>query len=263
MFAVLIALCVVVAILCVLVVGLLLSHGAILRQLHEAGAGLEPLQSSAGQGNRPATAGHEQRAVASAGHRPDHRQASDLSGLSPSGSAITVGLATARQPTLLAFLSTGCTTCAGFWDAFGSGQAGALDERGIRLVIVTRGADGESPAEVRRLAPPDITTVQSNAAWQDYDVPANPYFVLIGTGGTVAGEGAAPGWPALLNLLQRTEADGTLPTGPAIRGRDRGRGRARPSRIDRSDEHLAQVGIGPGHESLYPTDASAPSAPRD
>ena len=241
LFAVVVALAFVVAMLSVLVVGLLVSHGAILRRLHALDAGAPPVPADAVAAGAMAPPANIDR--------PDHRIASDVTGLSPVGSAVSVGLASARQPTLLAFLSTGCTTCAGFWDAFRTGQAAALDERGIRLVIVTRGVDGESPAEVRRLAPAEVTTVQSNAAWSDYDVPANPYFVLVGAGGTVAGEGTAPGWPALLNLLQRAEADGTLPTGRPIRRR------GRTSRLDRSDEHLARVGIGPGHDSLYPPEA--------
>ena len=118
-----------------------------------------------------------------------------------------------------------------------------------RLFDIIRGADAEIPAEVRRLAPPDVTTVLSSAAWADFDVPANPYFVLIGPGGTVAGEGAAPGWPALLNLLERAEVDGTLPTGRPIRRRGRN------NRLDRSDELLARAGVGPGHESLSPPTA--------
>ena len=239
LFAVVVALAFVVAMLSVLVVGLLVSHGAILQRLHALDAGAPAADAVAADAMAP-PANID---------RPDHRIASDVTGLSPAGSALSVGLASARQPTLLAFLSTGCTTCAGFWDAFRTGQAAALDERGIRLIIVTRGVDGESPAEVRRLAPAEVMTVQSNAAWSDYDVPANPYFVLVGVGGTVAGEGAAPGWPALLNLLQRAEADGTLPTGRPIRRR------GHASRLDRSDEHLARVGIGPGHDSLYPPEA--------
>ena len=256
MLAVVIALAFVVALLSILVVGLLVSHGAVLRRLHNLDPAAVSGNTAGNDAGNNAAAGSTPGTSLAGTHggvladRPDHRLARDISGLSPNGSAVTVGLTAARQPTLLAFLSTGCMTCAGFWDAFRSGQGVALDERGIRLVIVTRGADGESPAEVRRLAPGDVTTVQSNAAWSDYDVPANPYFVLVGAGGVVAGEGAAPGWPALLNLLQRAETDGTLPTGRPIRRR------GRSSRLDRSDAHLARVGIGPGHDSLYPPEAT-------
>ena len=55
--------------------------------------------------------------------------------------------------TLLAFLSSGCATCAGFWEAFRTPTSSGLPA-GTRLVVVTKGPDMEIPAEVAALAPP-------------------------------------------------------------------------------------------------------------
>lgn len=238
-------LAVAVGILSVLVVGLLQSHGEILRRLHNLDTSV-PLHRPV-EHNAPERSGTSLR-PGGIPDRPDGAPAQDIGGVTPGGAAVMVGLSATRQPTLLAFLSTGCATCAGFWEAFRAGRAASLDRQGIRLVIVARSADAESPAEVARLAPPGVTVLQSSAAWEAYDVPANPYFVLVGTGGTVAGEGAAPSWLQLESLLQRAEADGTLPTAR--------RYTRRPRLTDRSDEQLARAGIHPGHPSLDPGKAN-------
>ena len=71
-------------------------------------------------------------------------------GSPPAGDAIKLSFQRATSgPTLLAFLSTGCTSCAGFWETLGDRRVVA----GVRNVIVTRGADREQRSKLRALAP--------------------------------------------------------------------------------------------------------------
>src|ERR1700675_2994946 len=104
------ALAVVLALLAVLVAGILRSHAAILRALHALGVD---------HNSRPAT---------------------DIVGVTPSGAAATIAIVGARHSTLLAFLTSGCSTCSEFWSAF-------ADRRRLRvpgdarLVVVTKGED--------------------------------------------------------------------------------------------------------------------------
>jgi hypothetical protein len=219
-----------VAALAVLVVGLLRSHAEVLRRLHELGAGLYdeatgPPAHAAPRGE-PAGTAH------------------DLAGVSPAGEAVAVGIVGAPRPTLLAFLSSGCATCAGFWEAFAGDIMGDLPDRRTRLVVVTRGPEHESRSEVARLAPPGLTTVMSSAAFDDYGVPASPYVVLVdGPSGQVLGEGAAASWPQVANLLRQAVADQAAARRseePGTRGRDA-----------RVESDLVAAGIGQGHPSLY------------
>ena len=182
--------------------------------------------------------------------------AHDLAGVTPAGDAVAVAVVGGAPATLLAFLSSGCATCAGFWEAFAAGVTADLPAAaplapsgpgGTRLVIVTRGSERESPAEVRRLAPSGATTVLSSAAFDDYQVPGSPYFVLVdGRRGRIIGEGAAASWPQVAELLRRAAADHDFA------------GARPPAGAERVDADLAAAGIGPGHPSLYPPDRTPP-----
>lgn len=204
--------------LLLLVAGLLRSHAEILRRL-----------SSLGE-DEPAAL--PQLAV----HRSDPA-APEVTGLTLDGDAVGVSLA--GGPTLLAFLSSGCTTCREFWPALGDR---VLD--GVRVVAVTKDGSHESPARLRELATGDVPLVLSSAAWTDFDVPGSPYFVLC-EGGRVRGEGSATGWEQLGSLLGDALEDERLA------------GSAGPARGRRADDALSAAGIEPGHPSLYP----APPAP--
>ena len=95
----------------------------------------------------------------------------------------------------------------------------------------------------------------SSQAYDDYAVPANPYFFLVdGPAGRVLGEGAAASWTQVAELLARAAADAGLDatrrpaaTRPGARRRMSG-----PERAARADAELLAAGIGPGHPSLYP-----------
>jgi hypothetical protein len=185
--------------LIVLVAALLRSHAEILRRLGPEGQGAPPLPE-------PPT-----------GDRP-HTAAPELAGVTPTGDAIK--LAFNGTPTLLAFLSSGCTSCAGFWEALAARSP-------LETVIVTRGPEREQRSQLRALAPDAVPVVMSSQAWEDYAVPGTPYFVLVDDG-AIQGEGVATTWDALASLVADAIEE------------ERG-----------IEERLAAAGIGPDHPSLF------------
>jgi hypothetical protein len=188
--------------LIVLVAALLRSHAELLRRLG-------PDDAAPGVPDPPA------------GARTD-TTAPELAGVTVTGDAVK--LAFHGTPTLLAFLSSGCTSCRGFWEKLGDSRPAPE----LRTVIITRGPDREQPAKLRGLAPEAVPVVMSSQAWRDYGVPGTPYFVLV-EDGAIAGEGVATTWSALASLV-----------GDAIEDQ---RG---------VEERLAAAGIGPEHPSLFP-----------
>lgn len=258
-------LAIVVALLGILVAGLLRSHAEVLRALHDLGINLDPARH-AGEGiDRTALGVPRPRAdLARTGS-----SGFDISGVSPGGDAVTVAVTGADRLTLVAFLSSTCLTCRGFWEAFAASPLAVPGD--ARLVAVTKGPEAESPAAVRKLAPPDVVTVLSSQAWSAYGVPVAPYFVLVdGSTGDVVGEGAATTWEQVRHLMEQSMADAGW-TGHAGRaGNARGAGHAdgvervesaaRPihesgkAREARVDDELRTAGIEPGHPSLYPGD---------
>jgi hypothetical protein len=199
--------------LVVLVAGLLRSHAEILRRLGPGEAG--PPARSADPASTPGRGVHASGTPAPA-----------LSGVGPGGDALQLSFTGGAQPTLLAFLTSGCSTCAGFWETLGERRLPA----GVQTVIVTHGEDRERPARLRALAPAGIPVVMSSPAWEQYRIPGAPYFVLVD--GAIRGEGVATTWHALASLV-----------GDAIEDE-----RAALS----VDETLAAAGIDPEHPSLYP-----------
>jgi hypothetical protein len=204
-------------VLIVLVAGLLRSHAELLRRVGPP----EPVDALPGS---PVVAPR----------RPPGSPPAELSGKTPTGDVVKLAFdGGAGTPTLLAFLTSGCGTCAGFWGELGRGQRLPA---GIQTVVVTRGADRESPSRVRSLAPASVPVVMSSAAWEEYRVPGAPYFVLVD--GAIRGEGVATTWEALASLVTDAVAD-----------QDSGTRRARSV-----DATLASAGIHPGHASLYPAE---------
>ena len=185
--------------------------------------------------------------------RPADTDVIDLTGVTPRGDAISLAVAGVRHDTLIAFLTSGCATCRGFWDTFRS--ASAQVPGGARLVAVTRGSEAESPGTVANLAG-NLPVVMSSEAWEHYDIPYAPYFVYVsGPGSRVVGEGVAAGWEEVKHLVANAVADGT--TSPAKRGRaGGGRSAADLRRDDIVDRQLRSAGIEPGDPRLYPTSIS-------
>jgi hypothetical protein len=239
--------------LVLLVGGLLRSHAEILRRLNalDRAGGTAPGEPPAGRWASEGTVHPDWLPKP----RSEATPAVDIAGRTLRGDAVQVGILGAPANTLLAFLSSGCATCAQFWRTFREespqmpGQA--------RLVIVTKDSSQESPSKLRELAPPDATLVMSTTAWDDYRVPMSPYFILVeGRSGELLGEGSAGNWPQVESLLRDALADAEI----VIESEDHaenGDGVRRPAsggtaaRLARMDTELAAAGIGPGHPSLY------------
>ena len=216
----------------VLVVGLLKSHAEILRQLLDLGAGRSE------EARRPTPV---DLALGSFTRAPAH----DLAGETPNGEAAAVAVAGASHDTLLAFLSSGCLTCAGFWEALGPGGELRLPAQ-TRVVAVTKGPEDESVAAVRALAPSGRAVVMSTPAWLDYEVPGSPYFVHVrGATGRVVGEGTATTWAQVVSLVNRAHDDMST----SRPGEPTPTDGPREARID---QELTAAGIYPGDRRLYP-----------
>jgi hypothetical protein len=255
-----------VAVVSSLVVGLLRTHAEVLRRLRarrrhlRRGRHLAPRPRGRSARGPPTAAEPTIRAdlrhVVRGGparRRLDSLPA-DLVGVDARGDAVHVGVAGNGRLTLLAFLSSGCTTCAGFWDAFHEGRALVLDGGARpRIVVVTKSPEHEHVGAVATRPPAGGTVVMSSDAWTDYRVPASPYFVLVDGMHGVIGEGSAASFAQLAGLLDRATTDlGVAP-------------QAAPSAAqrveDRIDLDLLRAGITPGHSSLY--DWTSPESDAD
>ena len=225
MTAVVVALAVAVLLLAVLVAGLLRSHAEILKALHELGAGLE-LDRAEGPGGPQVAEG-----VAAPRRGARVEVPSALTGTTLDDETLALSL---DGDVLLAFLSSSCTTCQAFWTAF----AGEVTDvpGGARLVVVTRDLDEESESALRARRPAVVPLVHSTPAWESFDVPGSPYFVLVG-GGRVVGEGSGASWPQVADLLGQAR-------------RDSRSARGKRAREARDEAALLAAGIAPGHESL-------------
>lgn len=235
MIVIVVLLAIAVAMLAVLVFGLLRTHAEILRTLDRAGLGLEAPQPDR-VGPIPVAPPTSVGA------------ARDVAGTIPGGGEVKIGVSGTEHTTLLAFLSSSCLTCQEFWEAFADPDL-ELPGANTRLVIVGQDAIHDSESRLAELAPPGIRTVCSTDAWQSYEVPGSPYFILVdGPSGQIIGAGSATSWDQVRGLLDQAIGDAGLEqsrrsasgSGPVVD--------LRPT----VDEALHVAGIGPGHRSLYP-----------
>jgi hypothetical protein len=244
-----------VLLLAVLVAGLLRSHADILKALHDLGAGVgDPAGDAHTHTSGPAHSGPQAVPLTMGpvlAPDRDSTSAPAVAGVTPTGDALAVAPATAGGLTLLAFLSTGCASCAGFWESFRRPEQLGLPA-GTRLVVVTKGPEREIPGEVAALAAPGLSVLMSSDAWSDYEVPGSPFFVLVdGKAGRRVGEGVANHINQVAELVRRAEVDAaafTLDTRP-----DRNVGIDGPARESANDQELLDAGVRPGDPSLYPT----------
>jgi len=189
--------------------------------------------------------------VGGAAGRPAH----DLSGLTLHGDARTIATVGVEHTTLLAFLSSGCKTCGRFWETLrnqGPPEIGPT----TRLVVLTKGADAESPTELHRVAD-GVEVVMTTQAWQDFEIPGTPFFVLVdGPTGRVAGEGTALGWDEVRNLVALGLGDASILTGVDTSAMKPSSDAERETMVD---QILMDAGIFPGDPSLYPLDGDTPN----
>ena len=235
----------VVILLGLLVAGLLRSHADILRSLHELGVGVgDPVHTS-----DPSLQAGASHLPAWSETTPALRPASTVAGVTPAGDARAVAVNNSDGFTLLAFLSSGCATCAAFWKTLQVPDSLELPE-GTRVAIVTKGPDRELPTEVAALTTGHVPVVMSTEAWLEYEVPGSPFFVLVdGTSGLTVGQGVAAHVGQLLDLIRRAEHDRIQHHRKRRRPSARRNG---PGREADADEVLQMAGIRPGDPSLYP-----------
>lgn len=234
MTAVLLTQSVVIAVLCLLVFSLLRSHAEILRRLHE----IDPAGAAHSYGANHPQPFQVRHGVALPRDRSP--KAVDLFGTTARGEQVALAVRGSAEPTLLAFLSSGCVTCLEFWAQLTKmRQIGS----GLRVVVITKGPEQENAGKIAQLAGAHQTVVMSTQAWLDYEVPMAPYFILVdGPTGEVRGEGSAGGWRQLVDLM---EDAGARPSAPR-------RGMSPAEREARIDKELSAAGIQPGDPSLYP-----------
>lgn len=226
--------------LAVLVVGLLRSHAEIVRTLHRLGAGIgDEAGGGTAAGAQPLTLGRT-RAVPTA----TAATGVDLAGSTPEGDPVEVRVRGAGADTLVAFLSSTCSTCTEFWRALRRPAADLGLPSGTQLVVVTKDAGEEDQARIRQLAPPAHPVVMSSASWQAYGVPVTPYFLHVDAAtGEIVGQGSGHSWEQVASLLGRAVGDAAT-TGGARR-------RVAESEAD-IDRRLLAAGITPGDPRLYP-----------
>jgi hypothetical protein len=237
--ALIVVLTFVVLLLGVFVAGLLRSHADILRSLHELGVGVGDPTAA------PAPAPVEM-SLGPAGMRLGRAPA--IAGHTPSGDALAVSVDNSDRLTLLGFLSSGCHSCAGFWEALQrADHLGLPDE--TRVVIVTKGPEMEITPQVKALTTGQIPVLMSTEAWHDYQVPGSPFFVLVdGATGQKIGQGVASQIDQLVDLVRRAQSErrpSSVRPAPDA-------GLDGPAREVANDDALRAAGIFPGDPSLYP-----------
>lgn len=171
------------ALLTLLVAGLLRSHAEILRALGEPGAAAVPT----GDEELPPPTGVV--------------NAMDIDGETLDRRLIPVRVRDRGVNTLLAFLSTSCSTCIGFWERLREGEPLELPPE-TELVIVAKDRSEERLSRLRKLSDMDSRIIMSTQAWRDYNVSESPYFVFVdGQTGLVRGEGSADTWERAFSLV--------------------------------------------------------------
>jgi hypothetical protein len=169
-------------------------------------------------------------------------EAQDIVGETLDGDAAKVALGPGLPNTLLAFLSSGCASCAPLWSSLSGGAAAPAN---TRVLVVTKGPEAESVTRLRELASPGAEVVMSSDAWRAFAVPSTPHFVLVdGQSMEIAGRGSATTWEQLVTLVNQAVADSSHHARQAQDSSARAR---------RAEEALAAAGITPGHPSLYPS----------
>lgn len=230
-----ILLAIAVGILSVIVFGLLRTHAEIIRALDRAGVALDGSSSPSPVALSPSRL------------RPAaDTDVDDIVGTVPGGGPVKVALG-GEHHTLLAFLSSGCRTCASFWEAFADPELELPGDQ-TRLVIVAQDPEHDSASRLVELAPPGVRLVCSSAAWQALEIPGSPYFAMVdGRRRSIIGSGTATSWEQIHGLLTQAVNDTELAEGG----------------FPTADDALAAAGIGPGHPSLYPDGEPDPEAEED
>jgi hypothetical protein len=237
---------VILAVLCVLVAGLLRGYATVLRRLHQLDGGASALNSAAGPPPFRTAAAIQEPPQASQQieGRDEWAESHDIDGVALHGEIVSVRTVGVEHDTILAFLSSNCEGCTGFWHEL-SEPGSWTTPQGSRLLVVTKGPEDESPSVLSQLCPDGVDLVMSSQAWADFAVPGSPYVVVAdGRTGRVKGEGSGSSFSQVGGLIRQSVEDSRHPA--MARKPDADRRRERD--VDRI---LLSAGIGPQDPSLY------------
>lgn len=237
---------VILALLTVLVAGLLRAYGTVLARLHRLDGGGEAGAAGRGGGRAFAVAAAPTFPQPSPDH--DFGPAHDVLGETLDGAVVHARTTGVAHDTLLLFLSSGCASCATFWEELRRPVALPAD---TRLLVVPQSAADESVSDLARVAPEGVDVVLSSQAWRDYEVPGSPHAVFVdGRSGRVRGEGTGQSLRQVVALLRRTTGDAHFLGNVELRKS------ARDLRDEAEvDSALLAAGILPGDPRLYGGDA--------
>jgi hypothetical protein len=188
---------VVVILLCVVVVALVRAQASAARRLSIVERRLLRAQRRVG----PEEAAIEPRSTPEPDDEGGEGDTVDVRGVTVDGEPALVELERPGRPTLVAFLSTTCGICLGLWE-----QLRDHDLSGVRSVVVTKDPAVEDVQRAAGLARSgSLQVVMSSEAWDDYEVPGSPYFLLVdGTPASVVAEGEASTWEAVRKIAERS-----------------------------------------------------------
>jgi hypothetical protein len=244
MIALVIVETVILAILTVLVAGLLRAYGTVLARLHRLDGGAGGVGDASRTFTLTSRTAVQQRGdevTSTADFGPAH----DIAGETLTGELVHARVAGVEHDTVLLFLSSGCGSCAAFWDELR--RPVPLPPR-TRLLVVPQSPEQESVAALADVAPPGVDVVLSSAAWRKYEVPGAPHAVLVdGPSGHIRGEGTGASLRQIAELLARATGDAGFvafdPTLPKSRRDQRDEVQV--------DQALLEAGIMPGDPRLY------------
>jgi hypothetical protein len=176
--------------------------------------------------------------------------AHDVEGESLAGELVHARVVGVDHDTVLLFLSSGCASCAVFWDELRDPVP--LPPR-ARLLVVPQSASDESVAALAAVAPNGVDVVLSSQAWRHYEVPGAPHVVFVhGPTGRIRGEGTGQSLRQVAELLARASGDASFvaPVAPLPKS---ARDQRDEAEVDRA---LLTAGILPGDPRLYGKDAT-------
>jgi hypothetical protein len=191
--------------LAALCVGLLRTNASLTRRVDALEIAAERTRRRQSAGSRTETSQESTMESSVGGGADDDDEGGlvSLDGTSPDGRPLSVDLQ-GDDPQLIAFLSTSCGICTSLWERMQSGALAAESPQ-LRSVVVTKSASLEDTDRVQELTGAgDVPTVMSTQAWEDYEIPGSPYFLLVGGDPRdVIGEGPVSGWADLSAIVGR------------------------------------------------------------
>jgi hypothetical protein len=124
---------------------------------------------------------------------PAGAAAPEVSGVDLDGRPV---LLATEQHHVLAFLTSGCTSCAWWWQQLGTAGPAVLPG----VVAVTPDPGSDAPVDIRPLAGDRLRVIMSSDAWESYGIKAGSSFVVVERG-RVRAAGTASDWDGLVALV--------------------------------------------------------------